>query len=245
MTERPGSAWGGEGTRRHTNYDVGHKVDPRSLRLKITDTWKSRWFARGRKFSQGLREDSVIRDLVWQKYRKAGVIRIDIERTGQEINVIIHSTRPGMIIGKGGGGVEELKKELKARLRLKTDLKITIEESRQVNLEAQVWAQTLAEQMEKRASFRRAIKTALEQIMDAGALGAKIAISGRLGGAEIARTEWLYRGKLPLHTLRANIDFARATAYTTYGTIGVKVWINKGEVFGKTEEPKNLRTKER
>lgn len=227
---------------------MGHKVDPRSLRIKITDTWRSRWFARGRKFSKTLQEDSIIRELVWKKYQKAGVIRIDIERLNQEINVIIHSTRPGMIIGKGGGGIEELKKELKAKLRLRADLKITIEESRQGNLEAQVWAQTLAEQMEKRASFRRAMKTALEQIMDAGAVGAKIAISGRLGGAEIARTEWLYRGKLPLHTLRANIDFARATAYTTYGTIGVKVWINKGEVFEKdkeTDERKNLRTKGR
>ena len=136
-----------------------------------------------------------------------------------------------MIIGKGGGGVEELKKQLKKSIPDKVDLKITIEESRNVNLEAPVWAQTLAEQIEKRMSYRRAMKTAIEQIMDAGAAGVKVAISGRLGGAEIARTEWLYKGKLPLHTLRANIDFARATAFTTYGTVGIKVWINKGEIF--------------
>lgn len=211
--------------------NMGHKVDPRSMRIKITDTWKSRWFARGKKFSDTLKEDSLIRDTIWKRYAKAGIVRIDIERLNQEINVIVRSTRPGMIIGKGGGGIEDLKKELKSALGIKTDLKITIEEAKNVNLESQVWASTLAEQIEKRISYRRAMKTAIEQIMDAGAVGVKIAISGRLGGAEIARTEWLYKGKLPLHTLRADIDFARATAFTTYGTVGVKVWINKGEVF--------------
>ena len=214
---------------------MGHKIDPRSFRMNITDTWKSRWFARGKKFADTLREDSEIRALVSQKYTKAGLIRIDIERLNQEINIIIHSTRPGMIIGKGGGGVEELKKQLKKNFPKNIDLKITIEESRRINLESQVWAQTLAEQIEKRMSYRRAMKTAIEQIMDAGATGVKVAISGRLGGAEIARTEWLYKGKLPLHTLRADIDFARATAFTTYGTVGIKVWINKGEIFGATE----------
>ncbi|OGE76242.1 MAG: 30S ribosomal protein S3 [Candidatus Doudnabacteria bacterium RIFCSPHIGHO2_02_FULL_48_21] len=211
---------------------MGHKVNPNSIRLKITNTWKSRWFARGKKFADTLREDNLIRDMVIKKMAKAGLVRVDIERTGREINVIIHSTRPGMIIGKGGVGIEELKKQIKNALKIKTEFKITIEESKNINIEAQVWASTLAEQIEKRMSFRRIVKNALEQIMDAGALGVKIAVSGRLGGAEIARTEWLYRGKLPLHTLRANIDFARATAFTTYGTVGVKVWINKGEVFG-------------
>lgn len=210
---------------------MGHKVNPLSFRIKITDTWKSRWFARGKKFATTLREDAQIRTFLAKKIQKAGVVRIDIERLNQEINIIIRSTRPGMIIGKGGVGIEDLKKELKKQLKTKSNLKITIEESGNVNLEAQVWADTLVEQIEKRMSYRRAIKSALEHIMDAGAVGAKIAISGRLGGAEIARTEWLYKGKLPLHTLRANIDFARSTAYTTYGTVGVKVWINKGEVF--------------
>lgn len=218
---------------------MGHKVDPRSFRIKITDTWRSRWFARkGKKFSQNLQEDSQIREIVTKKFQKAGIVRVDVERAGQEITVVIHSTRPGMIIGKGGGGVEELKKELKKALLKKMEIKVTVEESRNVNLEAAVWAQTIAEQMEKRMSFRRAMKTAIEQIMDAGAVGVKICLSGRLGGAEIARTEWLYKGKLPLHTLRANIDFARATAYTTYGTVGVKVWINKGEVFDNADSKK-------
>ena len=208
------------------------------MRIKITDTWKSRWFAKsGRKFSDTLREDNLIRDFILKKIAKSGVVRVDIERTGREMNVIIHSTRPGMIIGKGGVGIEDLKKEIKKKLRIKSELKITIEESKNINLEAQVWANTLAEQIEKRMAFRRLIKNALEQIMDAGALGVKVAMSGRLGGAEIARTEWLYRGKLPLHTLRANIDFARATAFTTYGTVGVKVWINKGEVFSAQGGP--------
>ena len=178
-----------------------------------------------------MREDSTIRDFVSKKIQKAGVVRIDIERLNQEINIIIHSTRPGMIIGKGGVGIEDLKKELKGMLKTKSTVKVTIEESKNINLESQVWSDTLAEQIEKRMSYRRAIKGAIEHIMDAGAIGVKISISGRLGGAEIARTEWLYKGKLPLHTLRANIDFARSTAYTTYGTVGVKVWINKGEVF--------------
>ena len=215
---------------------MGHKVNPTNLRMNITDTWKSRWFSSGRKFSETPKEDRHIRDYLLKRLAKAGIIRIDIERLNQEVNVIIHSTRPGMIIGKGGAGVEDLKKDIKKILKITSLIKITIEESKQMNIEAQVWASTLVEQIEKRMPYRRIIKTALEQIMDAGALGVKVAMSGRLGGAEIARTEWLYKGKLPLHTLRANIDFARATAFTTYGTVGVKVWINKGEVFESKSE---------
>lgn len=221
---------------------MGHKVDPTSIRINVTDTWRSRWFARGKKFARTLQEDAKIRNFIWKKFAKAGVVKIDIERLNQEINVVIYSTRPGMIIGKGGVGIEEFKKGLKKALGIKTEIRISIEESRQINLEAQVWANTLAEQIEKRVAFRRAMKNALEQIMEAGAVGGKIAISGRLGGAEIARTEWLYRGKLPLHTLRANIEFAKATAYTTYGTVGIKVWINKGEVFEKEKGRKNQGT---
>lgn len=221
---------------------MGQKADPTSFRMNITDTWKSRWFAKGRNFARILREDAKIRNFVWKKFAKAGIVRIDIERLNQEVGVIIHSTRPGMIIGKGGAGVEDFKKQMKKELAFKGDFKVTIEESKHYNLEAPVWAATIAEQIEKRVSYRRALKSAIEQIMEAGALGVKVAISGRLGGSEIARDEWLFKGKLPLHTLRANIDFAKATAFTTYGTIGVKVWINKGEVFEKTQEPKNQKT---
>ena len=138
-----------------------------------------------------------------------------------------------MIIGKGGNGIEDLKKKLKAKIGLKKDVKVNIEEVRDINLQAAVIAQNIADSLEKRVSYRRLMKQSIEQIMNAGAKGVKIATGGRLGGAEIARTEWLSQGKLPLHTLRANIDFAKATAFTTYGTIGVKVWINKGEVFEK------------
>lgn len=211
---------------------MGQKVNPTNFRLKITDLWKSNWFARGKlQFAKSLREDYAIREFILKKFVKAGISRIDIERLQQDINAIIHSTRPGMIIGKGGIGIEDMKKQMKKKLNIRENLKITIEESKNVNLEAQVWANTLAEQIEKRMSFRRIMKGALDQIMDAGALGAKIEIAGRLGGADIARSEWLFRGKLPLHTLRANIDFAKGTAFTTYGTVGIKVWINKGEVF--------------
>lgn len=214
---------------------MGNKVDPTSLRIKITDTWKSRWFSRGKKFANNLQEDTKVREFLLKKLAKAGIVRIDIERLNRELNVIIYSTRPGMIIGKGGVGVEELKRQMKQILRLQHELKITIEESKTINLESQVWANTLAEQLERRVAYRRAVKSAIEQIMEGGAEGVKIAVSGRLNGAEIARSEWLYRGKLPLHSLRVNIDFAKATAYTTYGTIGVKVWINKGEIFSGKE----------
>lgn len=210
---------------------MGHKVDPRAIRLKITDTWKSRWFASGKDFNQMLQQDHKIREFLREALSKAGVFRIDIERLNGEIHIKIHSTRPGMIIGKGGSGIEDLSRQIKSKLGIMIPTKISIEESKNVNLEAKVWSDQIAEQIEKRMPFRRVMKNAIEQIMDAGAIGVKVAVSGRLNGADIARTEWLYKGKLPLHTIRADIDFAKSTAMTTYGTIGTKVWINKGEVF--------------
>jgi small subunit ribosomal protein S3 len=140
-----------------------------------------------------------------------------------------------LIIGKGGAGIEELKKRIKTKLKIKKELKVTIEEIRDVNLQAQVIANTIAESLEKRVAFRRLMKQTIEQVMQAGAKGVKVAIGGRLNGAEIARTEHLSSGKIPLHTLRANIDFARSTAFTTYGTIGIKVWIYKGDIFEKSK----------
>ena len=147
------------------------------------------------------------------------------------ITVIIKTTKPGLIIGKGGAGIEELKKKVKTKLGIKKELKVNIEEVRDINMQAQVVANTISEQLEKRVAFRRLMKQSLEQIMNAGAKGAKVAIGGRLNGADIARTEHLSSGKIPLHTMRADIDFARSTAFTTYGTVGVKVWIYKGDVF--------------
>lgn len=211
---------------------MGHKINPTSLRLNITnDTWKSRWFSKGH-YSKQLQEDVRIREYLELHLKKAGLVRIDIERLNDgTITVIIKTTKPGLIIGKGGAGIEELKKKIKQKLGIKQELKVNIEEIRDVNMQAQVIANTIVEQLEKRVAFRRLMKQSLEQIMNAGAKGAKVAIGGRLNGADIARTEHLSLGKIPLHTLRADIDFARSTAFTTYGTVGVKVWIYKGDVF--------------
>lgn len=209
---------------------MGQKVNANSLRLNITDTWKSRWLSKTN-FSKYLAQDTKIRAFLANELKKAGLVRIDIERFGTTIGVTVKTTKPGMIIGKGGGGIEDLKKKVIKNLGEKIDLKMNIEEVKDASLQSLVIAQNIADQIEKRIAFRRAMKQAIEQVMEAGALGVKIECAGRLGGAEIARSERLFKGKLPLHTLRANIDFARVTAFTTYGTIGIKVWINKGEVF--------------
>lgn len=213
---------------------MGQKVNANSLRLNITDTWKSRWLSKGN-FSKYLQEDTRIRAFLHNELKKAGLVRVDIDRFNKTITVTVKTTKPGMIIGKGGEGIETLKKKLSKALGQKLDVKINIEEVKDVNLQAQVIAQDIADQIEKRIAFRRAMKGAIEKVMEAGALGVKIECKGRLGGAEIARAEKLFKGKLPLHTLRANIEFARVTAFTTYGTIGIRVWINKGEVFDKTQ----------
>jgi small subunit ribosomal protein S3 len=210
---------------------MGHKINPTSLRLNITDTWKSKWFSKNH-YKELLKEDVMIREYLEKHLKKSGLVRVDIERTGDgTLTVIIKTTKPGLIIGKGGAGIEDLKKKVKAKLKLKNDLKVNIEEIREVNLQSQVIANGIAEQIEKRVAFRRLMKQSLEQIMNAGAKGAKVAIGGRLNGSEIARTEHLSSGKIPLHTLRADIDFARSTAFTTYGTVGIKVWIYKGDKF--------------
>jgi len=209
---------------------MGHKINPKVLRLGITDHWRSRWLSK-HAFAKTLQEDVKIRDFVLKRTKKAGVDRVEIERFNEDLVIIIKTTKPGMIIGRAGGGIEELKKNLKDFLGLKKNLKINIEEIRQVNLSSQVWADSIADQLERRISHRKALKQSIEQVMEAGAKGVRIRIQGRLGGAEIARDEWLSKGSIPLHTLRARIDYGDATAFTTYGTIGIKVWINKGEVF--------------
>ena len=212
---------------------MGHKVNPTSFRLQITDTWKSKWFSAS-KFAEFLQEDVSIRTFLDKALKRSGLVRVDIERSNAgSLNVIIKTTKPGLIIGKGGAGIEELKKKLVRELKIKTDVRISIEEVRDISLHAQVVANGIVEQLERRAAFRKLMKQALEQVMNAGAKGIKVAIGGRLNGAEIARTEHLSAGKIPLHTLRSDIDFARSTAFTTYGTIGVKVWIYKGDVFVK------------
>jgi small subunit ribosomal protein S3 len=223
---------------------MGNKINPTSLRLKITETWKSRWFSKSN-FVQQLSEDVRIREYLEKHLRKAGLNRIDIERLNDgTITVVVHTTKPGLIIGKGGAGIEELKKRVKQTLKIKSDLKVNIEELRDVNLHAQVIANNIAEQLERRAAFRRLMKQSIEQIMQSGAKGVKIAIGGRLNGADIARVEHLSDGKIPLHTMRADIDYAKATAHTTYGTTGIKVWIYKGDKFGsKEDKPSSDNTK--
>lgn len=217
---------------------MGHKVNPTSLRLQITDTWKSKWFSSSN-FAQYLREDVQIREYLEKSLRRAGLVRIEIERNNAgALIVIIKTTKPGLIIGKGGAGIEDLKKKLVTQLKLKTDVRINIEEVRDINLQAQVMASGIVEQLERRVAFRKLMKQTIEQVMNAGARGVKIAIGGRLNGAEIARTEHLSAGKIPLHTLRADVDFARATAFTTYGTIGVKVWIYRGDVMRNSRDGK-------
>ena len=215
---------------------MGQKINPKALRINITDVWRSRWFSRQR-LAQTLEEDVKIRDFVLKNYRKSGIDRVEIERFNEDLTIIVKTTKPGMLIGRAGGGIEEMKKKLKERLKLTKNFRLNIEEVKAVNLSAQVWSDNIAEQIEKRISYRRAMKTAIDQITEAGAKGVKIKIKGRLGGSEIARDEWLYKGSLPLHTLRSEIDYGESTAFTTYGTIGIKVWINKGEVF-KSEKLK-------
>jgi small subunit ribosomal protein S3 len=214
---------------------MGHKVNPTSFRLQITDTWKSKWFSKNQ-FAEFLREDVAIREYLEKQLKRAGLARIEIERSNAgALTITLKTTKPGLIIGKGGAGIEDLKKKLMKQLRLKTEVRINIEEVRDISLQAQVIANQIVEQLEKRVAFRKLMKQTLEQVMNAGARGVKVAIGGRLNGAEIARTEHLSAGKIPLHTLRSDIDFARSTAYTTYGTIGVKVWIYKGDIFAKKE----------
>lgn len=215
---------------------MGHKVNPTSLRMQITDTWKSKWFSAS-SYAAFLKEDVSIREFLAKELRRAGLVRVDIERNNAGIvTVNIKTTKPGMIIGKGGAGIEDLRKKLTQKLKIKTEIRLNIEDVKDFNLHAQVVANQIVEQLEKRAAFRRLMKQAVEQVMAAGAKGVKVAIGGRLNGAEIARTEQAASGTIPLHTLRANVDFARATAHTTYGTIGVKVWIYKGDVFKNTKE---------
>jgi len=218
---------------------MGRKVHPFVFRLGIVTKWKSRWFSR-KKYKEFLEQDIKLRDFIVQKLNKAGINSVEIERSSNLINIIIQTARPGLVIGRGGSGVEELKQELKKIIRkgdpelAKAEIRLEIEEIRQPNSHAAVVAQDIAGQIERRMPYRRIMKQTLDKVIQNKEVkGVKIMVKGRLNGAEIARKEWLKKGNLSLQTLRSNIDYAQATAYTTYGTIGVKVWISKGEVFDK------------
>jgi len=211
---------------------MGQKTNPIANRLGIIRGWDSNWFG-GKKFESKLVEDDQIRKYLYARLSKAGISKIVIERTLKLVTVTIHTARPGIIIGKGGQEVDKLKEELKKVT--KKEIQINISEIKRPELDAVIVASTVASQIEGRISYRRAIKTSIASAIRIGAEGIKIMISGRLGGAEMARREQYKEGRIPLHTFRADIDYATAEAHTTYGRIGIKVWICKGEVYGKPE----------
>jgi len=215
---------------------MGQKVNPVAFRLGFTQNWKSRWFNK-KKYQEFLREDFWIRNFLQKKLAKAGLDKIEIERSANSLNIVVQAARPGLIIGRGGSGIEDLKKELKQFLArkikktVKIEPRLSIEEVKGAETRAAVVAQNMAEQIEKRMPYRRVMKQTLERILQGKDVqGAKIMMGGRLDGNEIARHEKIAKGKIPLQTLRANIDYAQATAFTTYGTVGIKVWIYKKEV---------------
>ena len=212
---------------------MGQKISPTSFRIGINKDWASRWFGH-RKYVSYLKDDVAVRDFLGKKLKNTAVDRIEIERGTDTLNILIHTARPGLIIGRGGTGVEELKSSIRDLLKKKVGVRIEIQEIKSPEASAAIMAESIVDQIEKRIPFRRVMKQTLSKIMASKDVkGAKIQIGGRLDGAEIARSEHLEEGSLPLQTIRADIDFARATAITTYGTIGVKVWIYKGEVFDK------------
>lgn len=207
---------------------MGQKVNPKGLRIGIIRSWEGRWYA-GRNYEELLHEDLKIRKFIQKKLNQAGVPKVEIERAANRVKISVHAAKPGIVIGRGGTEVENLRKELEAMTG--KQVAINIVEIKKPELDATLVAESVAQQLEKRVSFRRAMKQTVGRTMRAGAQGIKISCSGRLGGAEIARTEWYNEGKVPLHTLRADIDYGFAEANTTYGKIGVKVWIYRGEVF--------------
>ncbi len=212
---------------------MGNKISPTSLRVGINKDWASRWFG-GRKYKDYLKTDLKVRTFLGKKLKNMAVDRIDLERGTDILNVVIHTSRPGFLIGRGGTGIEELKAEVKKLLKNKIAVRLEIQEIKNPEASSAIMAESIVEQVEKRIPFRRILKQTIAKIMaNREVKGVKIMMGGRLDGAEIARSEHLEQGSLPLQTLRADIDFARATAHTTYGTVGVKVWIYKGEVFQK------------
>ncbi len=208
---------------------MGQKVNPIGLRVGINRTWDSRWYAGDGDFADMLHEDIRIRDFLHQKLAQSGVSKVVIERPAKKARVTIHTARPGVVIGKKGADIDKLRQEIANMTQ--GDVHLNIIEIRKPEIEAQLVAENVGQQLERRVSIRRAMKRAVQNAMRLGAEGIRINCAGRLGGAEIARTQWYREGRVPLHTLRANIDYGESTAKTTYGTCGVKVWIYKGEIM--------------
>ncbi len=212
---------------------MGQKVHPKGFRIGVIRNWDSNWYA-NRDYTELLHEDYKVRNYIKEHFYMAGISRIEIQRTGNRVRITIHTAKPGIVIGRGGNEVEKLKVNLSKMT--KKNISINIQEIKKPEVDAQIVAENVAQQLEKRISFRRAMKQTVGRTMRAGGIGIRIAISGRLGGAEIARTEWYTEGKVPLHTLRADIDYGFAEANTTYGKIGIKVWINRGEVMPEAKQ---------
>jgi small subunit ribosomal protein S3 len=221
---------------------MGQKVNPIGMRLQVNRTWDSRWYADTKEYGNLLLEDLRMRDFIREEAKQAGVSKIIIERPHRKCRVTIHSARPGVIIGKKGADIETLRKKLAAMTA--SELHLNIVEVRKPELDAQLVAESITQQLERRVSFRRAMKRAVQNAMRMGALGIRVNVAGRLGGAEIARTEWYREGRVPLHTLRADIDYALAEASTPYGIIGVKVWIFKGEILEHDPSARDRRQQE-
>ena len=217
---------------------MGSKVQPKSFRLSTIRSWDSVWFAKKEEFSNRLRDDERIRTFLFARLKEASLDRILIERSLQNVSVTVFSAKPGFIIGRAGAGIEELKKAMMKELfpGRRIVINLNVKEISQPSLSAAIIGQQIASDIERRLPFRRSMKSAIDRVMKAGADGVKISLSGRLNGAEIARREKLAQGKVPLHNLRADIDYARVPAHTIYGSIGVTVWINRGEIFTEKVE---------
>jgi len=220
---------------------MGHKVNPIGLRLGINRTWDSRWYADSN-YGDMLHDDLEIRKALRKRLQQAGVSRIIIERPAKKARITIHTARPGVVIGKKGADIEKLRRDLQQMTG--SDVHLNIVEIRKPEIDARLVAENIAQQLERRVAFRRAMKRAVQSAMRLGAQGIRINCGGRLGGAEIARTEWYREGRVPLHTLRADVDFGEATALTTYGTCGVKVWVFKGEIVAHDPMAQDKRLQE-
>lgn len=215
---------------------MGQKTHPKGFRLGVIYDWDSRWFARKKNFSELLLEDKKIRDFIKRKLYHAGISRIEIERKPQEVTVTIHAAKPGVVIGRGGTGIEELRRQL-VELTGKKKVILHAVEVKSPEIDAQLIAENIADSIERRVSYRRAMKQAIMRAMRSGAKGIKVRISGRLAGAEIARSERAGEGTVPLHTLRADVDYGFHEAHTTYGRIGIKVWVYKGDILPQKQRP--------
>jgi small subunit ribosomal protein S3 len=220
---------------------VGQKVNPIGFRVGVIRTWDSRWYAKGQKYIENLKEDIRLRKYIKDKLKNAGVAKIEMERAGQKLKIIISTARPGIVIGKKGTGIDALKADIQKQT--KNEVFVNIQEVRKPDIDAQLIAENIAIQLEKRISWRRALKKSIAAAIRGGVKGVKIMVAGRLDGAEIARTEWYTEKSVPLHTLRADIDYGTAEALTGYGIIGVKVWVYKGDVLSAREAEEANRVK--